>query len=45
MDARCYRGGKGRTKLTPLIYDVDDVIGYVVLLAITVASIWLAVKF
>ncbi|MDE5873761.1 MAG: energy-coupling factor transporter transmembrane protein EcfT [Lachnospiraceae bacterium] len=45
MDARCYTGGKRRTKLRPLIYNVDDVIGYLVLLAITVASIWLAVKF
>ncbi|MCM1171780.1 MAG: energy-coupling factor transporter transmembrane protein EcfT [Clostridium sp.] len=45
MDARCYMGGKGRTKLNPLIYDVNDVIGYVVLLAVTVSSIWLAVKF
>lgn len=45
MDARCYTGGKGRTKLKPLIYDIDDIIGYVVLLAMTAASIWLAVKF
>ncbi|MCM1082404.1 MAG: energy-coupling factor transporter transmembrane protein EcfT [Clostridium sp.] len=45
MDARCYMGGKGRTKLNPLIYDMNDVIGYVVLLAVTAASIWLAVKF
>lgn len=45
MDARCYRGGKGRTKLKPLIYDVNDVIGYAVLLAVTAASIWLAVIF
>lgn len=45
MDARCYMGGKGRTKLRPLIYDVIDVIGYLVLLAVTVSSIWLAVKF
>lgn len=45
MDARCYMGGKGRTKLRPLIYDMNDVIGYLVLLAVTAASIWLAVKF
>lgn len=45
MDARCYMGGKGRTKLNPLIYDMNDVIGYAVLLVVTAASIWLAVKF
>lgn len=45
MDARCYMGGKGRTKLNPLIYDMNDVIGYAVLLVVTAASIWLAVEF
>lgn len=45
MDARCYRGGKERTKIKPLIYEISDVIGYIVLLAVTAASIWLAVKF
>lgn len=29
MDARCYRGGEGRTKLKPLIYDKRDVFAYV----------------
>lgn len=45
MDARCYTGGKERTKLKPLVYDVRDVAGYIVLLAMAVASVLLAVKF
>ena len=31
MEARCYRGGDGRTKMKPLIYKKADRIGYVVL--------------
>lgn len=31
MEARCYRGGDGRTKMKPLIYKKADLIGYVVL--------------
>ena len=27
MDARCYRGGKGRTKLNPLKLTLKDVLG------------------
>lgn len=45
MDARCYIGGKGRTKLRPLRYDRNDYLCYIFLLAITVSAIWLAVKF
>ena len=40
MDARCYHGGKGRTKMKPLRYARRDFIGYLVLfsfLAVTVA--------
>ncbi|MCR5831593.1 MAG: energy-coupling factor transporter transmembrane protein EcfT [Lachnospiraceae bacterium] len=32
MEARCYRGGEGRTKLHPLKYASRDVIAYIVLL-------------
>ena len=31
MEARCYRGGDGRTKMKPLIYKKADRIGYMVL--------------
>ncbi len=30
MEARCYRGGVGRTKMKPLIYEKRDYIGYIV---------------
>ena len=45
MDARCYEGGKGRTKLKPLVYDAKDVIGYVVVLVIIALGIYLAIRF
>ncbi len=32
MDARCYRGGEGRTKLHPLIYTRADGIAYLIVL-------------
>lgn len=31
MEARCYRGGEGRTKMKPLHYSRRDFIGYVLL--------------
>lgn len=31
MEARCYRGGEGRTKMKPLVYQNRDYIGYAVL--------------
>lgn len=33
MEARCYRGGEGRTKMKPLIYKKHDAIAYVVIVA------------
>lgn len=39
MEARCYRGGEGRTKMKPLIYRRRDWIAYVVLLVYLVVSI------
>lgn len=32
MEARCYRGGKGRTKMKPLKYDKRDMITYFVII-------------
>lgn len=39
MEARCYRGGEGRTKMKPLVYQRGDYIAY----AITVAYVVIAV--
>ena len=33
MEARCYRGGEGRTKMKPLVYHNRDRIAYLILLA------------
>lgn len=42
MEARCYHGGAGRTKMKPLVYRRRDYIGYVVILIYIL--IWVAVK-
>ena len=39
MEARCYRGGEGRTKMKPLIYKNRDRIAYVVLVFYLVAIV------
>ncbi len=39
MEARCYRGGEGRTKMKPLIYQKRDRIAYLVVLLYVVAVI------
>lgn len=39
MEARCYRGGEGRTKMKPLIYKNRDRIAYVLLLVYLVVII------
>ena len=41
MEARCYRGGDGRTKMKPLVYKRRDGIAYLCILVYLVASIWL----
>ena len=41
MEARCYRGGEGRTKMKPLIYGKNDYLAYAVLAAYLVISIGL----
>ena len=32
MEARCYRGGEGRTKMKPLVYRKNDYKAYAVLI-------------
>ena len=39
MEARCYRGGDGRTKMKPLVYKKEDRIGYLVLALYLLACI------
>ncbi|MDY6104617.1 MAG: energy-coupling factor transporter transmembrane component T [Acetatifactor sp.] len=39
MEARCYRGGEGRTKMKPLIYKKKDFLAYAVLVVYMVVSI------
>ncbi len=41
MEARCYRGGDGRTKMKPLIYKKRDAFAYLVLFSFTGISIFL----
>lgn len=41
MEARCYRGGDGRTKMKPLKYKRIDLVAYLILIAFTVISILL----
>ena len=40
MEARCYRGGEGRTKMKPLRYEKRDRIAYVILAAYLVVMIF-----
>jgi energy-coupling factor transport system permease protein len=39
MEARCYNGGEGRTKMKPLVYRKQDYMGYGVLVAYLVAAV------
>lgn len=39
MEARCYRGGEGRTKMKPLIYERRDYLAYGVLLFYLTSSV------
>ena len=41
MEARCYRGGDGRTKMKPLIYKKRDAVAYLILFTFTGVSIFL----
>ncbi len=40
MEARCYRGGEGRTKMKPLKYKGRDYVAYLLLLFFMIVSIW-----
>ena len=41
MEARCYRGGDGRTKMKPLIYKKRDAVAYLILFVFVGISIFL----
>lgn len=43
MEARCYRGGDGRTKMKPLIYKKRDYIAYLVILVYLAAKVLLGI--
>ncbi len=40
MEARCYRGGDGRTKMKPLIYKKRDAVAYIILFSFVIISVW-----
>lgn len=44
MESRCYRGGKGRTKMKPLKYGKKDYIAYLIL-AVYIAAVFLLGKY
>ena len=44
MDARCYHGGEGRTKLHPLVYEKRDRIGYLLIAVMLVVFILLRIR-
>lgn len=41
MEARCYRGGAGRTKMKPLVYKKRDFLAYLFLAVYLVGSFWI----
>lgn len=45
MEARCYRGGDGRTKMKPLKYSGADIVAYIVLFAYLAGMVTLRVIF
>lgn len=45
MDARCYNGGKGRTKLKPLLYERRDFVAYGILFLYVIFMIFLCFFF
>lgn len=45
MEARCYRGGEGRTKMKPLIYKKRDAAAYAVLVLYLAACVLLRIIF
>lgn len=45
LDARCYKGGKGRTKLEPLSYSHVDLFVYLILFAMVTGGVFLVIKY
>lgn len=43
MEARCYRGGEGRTKMKPLVYKRADWIAYAIIVIYLVATITIGI--
>lgn len=39
MESRCYRGGEGRTKMKPLVYEKKDYIAYAITIVYLVAAV------
>jgi energy-coupling factor transport system permease protein len=39
MEARCYRGGEGRTKMKPLVYERKDYIAYAIAIFYVVIAV------
>lgn len=39
MEARCYRGGEGRTKMKPLVYKKNDYVAYLITIIYVVAAV------
>lgn len=39
MEARCYRGGEGRTKMKPLVYRAKDIRAYLVVIVYVVTAV------
>ena len=39
MEARCYRGGEGRTKMKPLVYERKDYVAYAITLIYVVIAV------
>jgi energy-coupling factor transport system permease protein len=43
MEARCYRGGEGRTKMKPLVYQKKDIIAYAITIGYFIISVVLGI--
>ncbi|GFZ32820.1 energy-coupling factor transporter transmembrane protein EcfT [Clostridium zeae] len=41
MEARCYRGGEGRTRMKQLKYGARDVVAYIIIIALLVISFYI----
>ena len=39
MEARCYRGGEGRTKMKPLVYEGRDYMAYAIMIGYVVIAV------